>query len=72
MNIPTMIEDDRKIKVIFKEYGSYTVGINDITDIVVYQEPGQMGYINYAAIYKNGKIVTRVDLSGWGVGYYED
>jgi len=70
--IQTMIEDDRKIKLIFREYGSYTVGVDGIEEIIIYQEPGQMGYINYAAIYKKGKIIVRVDLSGWGVVYYED
>jgi hypothetical protein len=66
---PLMIDDKREIKLIFKEYGSYTVGIDGIEKIVIYQEPGSMGYINYAAIYKNGEIIVRVDLSGWGIGY---
>jgi hypothetical protein len=67
--IQPMIEDDREIKIIFKEYGSYTVGVDGIEKIVIYQEPGSMSYINYAAIYKNGEIAVRVDLSGWGIGY---
>lgn len=65
-----MIEDKRPIKQIFREYASYTVGLNGITKIELYQEPGQMGYINYAALYMGDNIFARVDLSGWGVSYY--
>ncbi len=69
--IMPMIDDKRPIKQIFKEYGSYDVGTNGITKIEIYQEPGQMGYVNYAALFQGDSICMRIDLSGWGVVYEE-
>ena len=66
-----MMEDKREIKTIFKEYTQFRVGLNDINRIIIYQEPGQMGYINYAAIYRKDILWARVDLAGWGVEYFE-
>ena len=70
MIIP-MVDDKRLIKQIFKEYASYNVGRNGITKIEIYQEPGQMGYVNYAALFRGDSIYARIDLSGWGVVYEE-
>lgn len=67
--IPLMLDDKRPIKQIFREYACYCIGGNGITAILLYQEPGQMGMINYAAIYKDEILWLRIDLSGWGVEY---
>jgi hypothetical protein len=69
--IQPMLEDKREIKSIFREYSQYKVGLNDITKIEIYPEPGQMGFINYAALYRHGILFARIDLSGWGVEYFE-
>jgi hypothetical protein len=65
-----MLEDNRKIKSIFREYTQFKVGLGDITRIEIYKEPGQMGFINYAAIFRKDILFARIDLSGWGIEYY--
>jgi len=69
--ITSMIDDKRRIALIFKDSAIYGVGENGITKIEVYQEPGQMAMINYAAVFRGESLWMRVDMSGWGVAYYE-
>jgi hypothetical protein len=68
--IQPMLDDKREIKSIFREYAQYKVGLNRISKIEIYSEPGQMGFINYAALYRDGQLFARIDLSGWGVEYF--
>lgn len=66
-----IIDDKRPIALIFKDASLYSVGQNGITKIEVYQEPGSMAMTNWAAIFRGDNLWIRVDLSGWGVAYYE-
>ena len=69
--ITSMIDDKRRIALIFKDSAIYGVGENGITKIEVYQEHGQMAMTNYAAVFRGESLWMRVDLSGWGIAYYE-
>ncbi len=65
----SMIEDNRKVANITSESSWFAVGDNGVTEIVIYQEPGQMAMQNYAAIYCGDFLYARVDLAGWKVFY---
>lgn len=74
-SITPMIEDAREVIALHREsasirVGEYAGGSNyKITCIKIYQEPGQMAMINYAAVYVGDEIIFRVDLTGWMVEY---
>lgn len=71
----TMNDDTRKVLSIQSEWKRFDVtrfgspGEEWITAIEIYQEPGQMSAVNYAAVYREGLLKYRVDLAGWLVEY---
>ncbi len=66
-----MIEDKRKIRAIYQEWSGISIGEKGVTEITVYQEPGQMGYVNWFAIYKGDFLWQRIDASDYTVEYFE-
>lgn len=74
-DISLMVNDDREVIALHREsasirVGEYAGGSNyKITSIRIYQEPGQMAMINYAAVYVGDEIIFRIDLTGWMVEY---
>jgi len=72
MEIKRMAEDPRAIECLFREDFIFRVGDEGITSIIIYQEPGEMGLINYAAIYKGEFLWRRTDLRGWTIQYKEE
>jgi hypothetical protein len=72
MSIPTIIEDTREIKTIFKDWFLIKVGENGVTKIVPYLEYGQMAMITWLAIYRGDFLWTRIDSTGLGIDYKED
>lgn len=68
-DIISMVGDTRPVAVIWSGSAYYAIGHDGITEIVIYYEGGEMGPINYAAIYKGNSIFARVDLKGWAVQY---
>ena len=69
IEVDKMIFDPRPIACIWSEHRTFRVGEGHVTKIVVYQEYGHMNAINYAAIYCDGVLKHRVDLTGWGITY---
>ena len=65
----SMMYDERPIVYIWSEHRTFRVGEGHVTKIEVYQEPGQMGMVNYAAVYCDDIVKHRVDLTGWGITY---
>jgi hypothetical protein len=70
--VPTIIEDDREIKTIFKDWFLIKVGENGVTKIVPYQESGQMSMVTWFAVYKGDFLQTRIDSTGLGIEYKEE
>lgn len=68
MIIP-MIDDKRLIRLIFSGECVYEVGQQGITEIEVYQEPGQFSMVNWFAVFKDEFLWIRIDSCGWGVSY---
>lgn len=64
-----IIEDDREIKALSKDWWSVRVGEDKITKIVPYAEYGPMGYVTWFAIYKGSFLWQRVDSIGLQVIY---
>jgi hypothetical protein len=67
-----MIEDKRKIRAISKEWWSIAVGQDGITEIIVYQEPGQIEMVNWFAIYKGNFLFQRADANEYTIEYMEE
>jgi len=68
-SVKTIIDDDRKIEGLFEESWGVLVGSEGITKIVPYQEPGQMGWCTWFAIYKGDEIYERIDSAGLLITY---
>ena len=66
-----LLDDERPIDAIISDYVTFRVGEGGITRIEVYPEPGEMGCVNYAAVYKGDFLWQRVDLKGWRVIYQD-
>jgi len=72
--VPRMANDTRLVSHIWYSSNGrqfIEVGENGVTEIIIYQEGGDMGLINYAAIYKGDFLAARIDLRGWNVVYEE-
>jgi len=72
MKLEGMAEDTRTIECLFREDFMFRVGDEGITSIVVYQETGEISFINYAAIYKGEFLWRRTDLRSWTIQYKEE
>jgi hypothetical protein len=60
-----IFDDDREIEAISSEYNcTITVGINDVTKIEFVQEPGEMSYIIWFAVYYNHKENPSIRING--------
>lgn len=67
----SMLQDDRPIVDIVHPNGNmFIVGIFGITKIEIYAEPGQMGVVPWAAIWKGDWLSDRVDIAGWRIHYH--
>ena len=64
----SLLDDPRSIAAIF--WGeSFCAVTGDITAIVAYHEPGEMGYVPWFAIYEGEHIRYRIPARNYGVEY---
>ena len=76
----SMLKDKRRIKQVFCDliggwiYNHMALPFNTlpVSDIVVYEEVGQMAYVPWIAVYSEGKIVYRFPASSAFIEYYEE
>ena len=69
----TIKNDERKIKSIFWQDAEIEVGSNGVTDIVPYDEPGEMGHVVWFEIWSGDLIWHRINARCLhGVTYYKE
>lgn len=74
MTIQPIAEDQRPIQGISNDAQCQDVawvGVAGVTEIIAYQEPGQMGYVAFYAVMKGKHLAMRVPAAHVSVRYKE-
>jgi len=73
--IKTIFQDEREIESIRGDFGSFfsnqqfSPSDGLIDKIVAYEEPGQMGWVPFLAVYLNGEIKVRINAMNVSIFY---
>lgn len=72
MAVPTMLEDQRPIKMVNDDRAGQNlavVGQRGVTKIVCYGEPGEHCFKPWLAVYSGDEIISRMDPHGLTIYY---
>jgi len=69
--VPTIVEDERPITSVFcgPSGNNFTVGTENITAIIAYNECGEYAHVPWVAIYRGEEIAYRYPAHQLAIGY---